>query len=278
MMKQVVRVDTFIDEGDAIQNPNWEANLHSVLDPFGPIEIQTFPNPLARTFIYDHYPEELDDVWDYLSPIGFSGSIWEHREYTKAELLQAEFLRFGTEVVVDSVPGTLQWQRIPLCPFCGFEETVWQFSELAVKERAEGYQLGMVDWHPEVVSTALADEIRKRGFTGVDLVPVQKEAISQWYGLVSVHTLPPLLVPPTRLMRLPQATPECALDHYWSLPKSEFTYQKEGFVGADFNQSYEIFGEPISSGRVLVVSNRVYRMFLELGVKNLVCEPIRLLS
>lgn len=189
-MKQVVRVDTLLDESDADRNPNWEADLHSILDPFGPIEIQTFPNPLARTFIFDHYPEKLDAVWESLSPLGFYGSIGENREYSQEELLQAEFVMLDTEAVINSIAGTLRWQKIPLCPFCGFQETKWDFGPLRIAEKPQDFQIARVDWHPLVMSSSLAHRMKIEAFSGIDLIPILGDRAPSWYAIHMTRKLP----------------------------------------------------------------------------------------
>ncbi len=42
-----------------------------------------------------------------------------------------------------------------------------------------------------------------------------------------------------------------------------------------FNHTFEVFGDSEATARGLVVSNRVYRLLTELGVSQLVFEPVR---
>jgi len=274
-MKEITIVDVSICEEVAVHRPDWETELGSFLDPLGAVEIQRFPNPLCLTFIYDRYSEKLEDIWAVLIRRGFYGHITVRREYTQHELLEAEFLDFGTKQVASSVEETLKWQTVPLCSHCGFQEIAWDFAKLHIKEKPKAHELAKVDWHPKVVSASLAKAITAVGFTGLELKPTGDTRLPVWYALQVTHTLPPMQAPPTRLKRLLGATAHCERDHNWERPNSEFYYRREGFKALDFNQTYELFGDSGSASRAIVISNRTWRLLMELGVKQLHAEPVR---
>lgn len=277
-MNEIVTVDVLIDKEDAVKLRDWEKAIQSILRPLAPIDIQRFPNPYALTFVYNSYPQELDQQWARARTLGFYGSIWVKREYDNEELLKAQFLEFKTKAVVDSVPGTLHWRMVPLCPYCGFQESFWDFENLRIKDESDGFQIAKVDWHPIVASASLADRIRDEGYTSVELIPLPGGEASSWYAIRAKNRLPPLQSPPTQLKRLPTATLECQLDHDWEYPKSQFFYAGAGFHGSDFNETHELFGDPQSASRAFVISNRVYRMMVDSGVAGLACEPIQLIE
>lgn len=252
---------------------DWRATARAILDPLQPLNVEIYP--FGFRFIFDYYPEDIEQMRALLKAQGIDTSVTVKREYTPEELLAAEFLNLGTDAVVNSVPGTLQWDLVPLCPYCGFQEIRWSFQKLDIREAPKGYQLAMVDWHPVVVSAPLADAMRMTNFTGLELVPVGEDNIPAWYALRATHMLPPMESPPTRLHRSPGATPLCDRSHNWGLPRSEFYYPHKSFKALDFNYTYEVFGSSGSAERATVISNRVYRLLVELGVGQLVCEPIR---
>ena len=49
-------------------------------------------------------------------------------------------------------------------------------------------------------------------------------------------------------------------------------------MAADFNRTYEYFGDLRSAVTYVVISQRVYRLLREVGVKRLDCEPIRIVD
>ena len=101
----------------------------------------------------------------------------------------------------------------------------------------------------------------------------------QWYGLRITHRLPPVAIPPTRLSPNRGLTPQCAPDHLWSgLKHSQLAYRRQDLVAADFNVTYEYFGGMASASPYEVISQRVYRLLREVGVKRLSCSPIRIVD
>ena len=99
---------------------------------------------------------------------------------------------------------------------------------------------------------------------------------TQWYGVRVTHRLSPLAIPPTRLSPNRGPTPQCAPDHLWDgFTHSQLTYRRQGLAPADFNRTYEYYGDIRSAVTRVVISQRVYRLLREIGVKRLSCEPIR---
>lgn len=269
-MQERVRVNVSVRRDYA---GDWRAIATATLDPLRPLDIEIYP--FGFRFIFDYYPDGIEEVQLMLKAQGIDTSLSVKREYTMEELLMAEFLDFGTDAVVSSVDETLLWDLVRLCPYCGFQEIRWNFRRLRIQDKAGGYQLAMVDWHPKVVSASLSEAMQMAGFTGLELVPVGEESSPGWYGLRATHILPPMQSPPTRLRLSPRTTPLCERNHNWASPHSEFYYRREEFEALDFNYTYEILGSSESNARAMVISQRVYRLLLELDVKQLVCEPIR---
>jgi len=258
--------------------PDWQAKAKSILEPMNPIHMNLSPSGLVLEFVFDHYPDLADEARHDLRGHGISSSISVRREYTMDELVNAKFLVLNTREVVDSVPDTLQWHLLRLCDHCGFQETVWDLSTLHIANKPQGYEFAKVDWHPKVVSPLLAEQLQKEKYTGLELIPIHGENLPSWYAVQTTHTLPPLKSPPTRLIRLPRATTSCQPNHNWEFPDSQFFYNRAGFEVADFNKTFEIFGDSQSAAPAIVISNRVYRMFTSLGVKKLICEPIQIIE
>lgn len=274
-MKEIVRFNASIFQANICSG--WQDLVRSHLEPMHPSTITVSPFGQFVEFAFDHYPKGLDEVVPLLRTHRISSSIWVRREYGADELLEAEWLTLGTEDVVGSLDESLNRIVLASCPYCGFQERGWDYESLSIRETPEGYRLAMVDWHPQVVTSSLAKELHETGFTGLTLIPVSRGRQPRWYAIQAYHPLEPLLSPPTRLPRSPRSTPRCAGDHNWTYPSSEFFYRREGFRALDFNVTYEFFGDPQSSARALVVSNRVYRLLMQLGVEKLVAEPVRLL-
>lgn len=281
-MKRIVTL--WVTAGDLVERmPNWLEVAREVAKPLAPVDEIVYPAGVH--FVFHGRPEGLEQVQDRLRVHGFDVRVIEQREYAAEELLSAEFLEVGTEAVVHAINGTLRWNWEPLCSHCDFFVERWDLDALRIKTAPKGYRLARVDWSgPRVVSAPLAEAFRGAGFSGLELVPVKGQEPSAWYVLQATHILPPMAVPPTRMKRGWKATPRCTLDHGWSNPDSELFYRQKEFEALDFNYTYEIFGGTNrteggsiigSTGRMLVVSNRVYRLLVELGVKQLVCEPIR---
>jgi hypothetical protein len=274
-MKEIVKFNASVEK---VHQANWQVNAESIIEPLKPIGVESSSSGLVLTFFFDRYPEKIAEARNALKAKGINSSIWVKREYTPTELLTAEFLIFGTDNVVNSVSNTLHWEKESVCPHCNFQETHWNFSQLRIQDTPEGYQIAMVDWHPQVVSTLLAHQMQLANFTGLKLVPLEEISHPSWYAIRAIHTLPSLLSPPTRLWRLPTATANCSRNHHWKNPDSAFYYQRKGFEALDFNATYELFGDSVSSARFMIISKRVYHRFVDLGVKGISCEPIQLVD
>lgn len=272
-MKEIVRFDVSVGKE---HRTDWQSIARLIIEPLAPIGVRSAPAGLAMTFQFDRYPAGASEARRRLDAYDISSAVWVRREYNPTELLEAEFLVFGIENNVDSHPGTLHTRSVPLCSHCGFERTSWDLRTLRVDNEPDEVQIATVDWHPEVVSASLASQLKRSGFTGIDLTLLEED--SRWYAFKPRHILPPLQSPPTRLNRLSLATPLCTGEHNWKLPDSELFYRRGSFRALDFNLTYELFGDTFSSAPLIVVSNRVYRLFVELDVKGVVCEPIQLLS
>lgn len=271
-MRETVELVTSVGQK---HEPGWQQVAKSIVEPLGPRNVEISPHGLVIEFHFDHLPTGADLARDALRMRGISSSLTIRREYAQQELLAAEFLNLIVKAEVNSERGTLKYQTLPLCSYCGFQETHWDLEGLRIREAPEGYQIATVDWHPEVMSAPLAEAIQEADLTGFEFVPIRAEHAEGWYAFRSDHRLPPMQAPPTRLKRSRRTTALCELDHGWARADSEFYYRWEGFRALDLNYSYELFGGIESSSRAMVISNRAYKLFLSLGVQGIVAEPIR---
>jgi hypothetical protein len=256
--------------------PNcWRLLVEQLILPLQPIEVEEYP--LGYDYVFDYYPENIELVQARLKEIDadINSSVWVSYNYTRRELLAAEFLMFGGGRLVHSRTGSLSWECRTLCGHCGFQEVVWNLQDLKLKDAPRGMEFAYVDHHPRIVSATLAAELISSGFTGLELPRVGQDEPPMWYGVQSTCILPPVQVPPTRLKHSSRATPACLLSHALASRHSAIVYQREGFNAQDFAYSYEYYGESCSGGRELIISNRVYRRLLDLRIRNFSCSPIR---
>ena len=262
------------------QPPHWQDIALAALQPFGPAKITPSSyGDRAIEFEFDYYPEGLDAVVDQLRRQGISSLFTVHRQYTAAERRQAELLILGGGRIVSSVEDTLHRQYVSICPFCECRTADWQFEPLQIVEQPQGAMFALVDHWPLVVSAELAQALREAEVTGLELVPVGLDRPAQWYGMQVTHRLPPVASPPTRLYRDQRLTPRCAANHLWkSSTISQLAYRRQDLAAADFNLTYEYYGHIGSAVTNIVISQRVYRLLREVGVKRLSCEPIRIVD
>ena len=260
--------------------PQWQEIATAALLPYAPQEITPSPYGGNRViFEFDYYPEGLDAVVDQLRGQHLSASFSVRGEYTAAERRAAELLILGGGAIVSSVEDTLRWEDITVCRSCGTRTADWQFAPLQIVERPQGAMFASVDHWPLVGSAELAQALREAQVTGLELVPVGPDRPVQWYGMRVTHRLPPVAVPPTRLSRDQDLTPQCAADHLWDSSKhSQLTYRRQDLAAADFNHTYEYVGDRRTAIRYEVISQRVYGLLRELGVKRLDCDPIRIVD
>ena len=154
-----------------------------------------------------------------------------------------------------------------------------RFAPLRIVEQPQGAELACVDHWPLVVSAELAQALQEAQVTGLELVPVGPDRPVRWYGVRVTHRLPPVAIPPTRLPRDQALTPQCAADHLWKgSDSSQWVYRRQGLAAADFNHTYEYVGDRRTAIRYKVISQRVYRLLREVGVKRLSCAPIRIVD
>lgn len=252
---------------------DWRTIAKQILEPLSPIEIEE--SPFGYDFLFDYFPAQTEEIVNQLKTQGFTSNFYVRRHYTEQERLSAEYLKLGYEGLVDSVEGTLTRHIAPICLLCGYQEREWNFTQLQIGQNGQGYRLAAVDWHARVMSRALAEALRDIHVTGLKLEPVGGDEAAQWYGFTSTHTLPPLLSPPTRLTLRLYRTENCAFNHGFGSVYSELFYKKENFNAVDFNRTYELWGDKERGVRSIVISNRVYRLLVKLGVEQLKCEPIR---
>ncbi len=275
-MREIVIFDTTVGRQ---QPPRWQDIAMAALQLFGPAKITSPYGDRGIEFEFDYYPEGLDAVVDELRQQGISASFSARQQYTAAERRQAELLILGGGRIVRSVGDTLHRQYVSICPFCDCRTADWQFAPLRIVEQPQGAMFARVDHWPLVCSAELAQALQEAQVTGLELVPVGPDRPAQWYGVRATHRLPPLAIPPTRLSPNRGLTPQCAPDHLWSgLKHSQLTYRRQDLVAADFNRTYEYFGDLRSAVTYVVISQRVYRLLREVGVKRLSCEPIRIVD
>ena len=275
-MREIVRFGVMADD----RSPShWRDIAMAALQPYGPTDIDPSPYGRVIDFEFDYYPEGLDAVVDELRRQGIDSTFSVHRQYTAAERRQAELLILGGGRIVRSVEDTLHRQYVSICPFCECRTADWQFEPLQIVEQPQGAMFACVDHWPLVVSAELAQALRQAQVTGLDLVPVGPDRPTQWYGLRVTHRLPPVAIPPTRLSPNRGPTPQCAPDHLWDgSTHSQLTYRRQDLAAADFNVTYEYFGGMHTANPYEVISQRVYRLLREVGVKRLSCAPIRIVD
>jgi hypothetical protein len=273
-MRERVRVGVSVGQPEPL---NWRIIVDKILGSLYPIQIDTYP--FGYDFWFNYYPEKIEDIRQALKSQNIDSTVTVNRSYTKREMLTAEFLFLNFTSVVYSTKRNQLYRAEPqlICPHCGFQEVNWNLQSAEVKGKAEGYKLASLDWHPTVVSRVLADELQKANFTGLMLTTVGSKPSPDWFGLQSNHILPPMQVPPTRLLYSPGRTSLCLPNHRFQLKRSELFYQHEGFVGLDFNHTYELFGDSPGT-RMMIISKRVYHLLVNLGIKRLKCEPIRFID
>ena len=275
-MREIVHFTVAVEDRSP---PNWQDIAMAALQPFGPTDIDSSPFGQVIEFEFDYYPEGLDAVVAHLKGQQIHASFSVRRQYTAADRRRAELLILGGEGVVSSVPGTLRWQEVSICPFCDCRTEDWQFAPLRIVEQPQGAMFACVDHYPLVASAELAQALQEAQVTGLELVPVGPDRPTWWYGLRVTHRLPPVAIPPTRLSPNRGPTPQCAPDHLWSgMKHSQLTYRREGLAAADFNVTYEYFGGMNGAAPYEVISQRVYHLLREVGVKRLSCSPIRIVD
>lgn len=251
--------------------PGWPEIAVAALRPLGPKVIDPWPIPdlwpHSVKFEFDYYPEGLETIQAQLRRQGLSVDYWVRCEHTAAEVRQAELLVTGPGRVLTSVEDTLRWKDVTVCRYCGTRTAHWQYESLQIVEPPQGAELANVDHWPLVCSAELAQALREARVTGLALVPVGPDWPVQWYGLLTTHELPPLATSPTRLVPDPVRTPQCLAHHLWDA-KTPLVYRRQELGAADFNHTYEYFGGVETAVRLLVISQRVYRLFGEVGFKR----------
>jgi hypothetical protein len=257
---------------------NWRLITRAFLEPLKPLEIEEYP--FGYDFHFNYYPEGIEKVRQQLDLQGISSTITVTRYYNKQELLAAEYLRLDFTGLVYSTKRQPLHRSAPrlVCRYCDFYEGTWNLQDAEIKEEAEGYKLAWLDWNVQVVSRNLADELRSAQLTGLVLVPVGRRESPDWYGLQSNHVLPPMQIPPTRLLFGLGRTSNCLANHRFDYRHSEFFYSREFFNALDINCTHELFGVATGASRSKVISNRVYQLLSKLGVASLKCEPIRFID
>ena len=267
------------DRPSARPTTQWQEIASAALRPYGPKEINPSPYGMVISFEFDYYPEGLDAVVGQLRRQHISASFSVRHQYTAAERRAAELLILGGEGVVNSVEGTLHLQYVSICPFCDCRTNDWRFEPLRIAQQPQGAVLACVDHWPLVCSADLAQALRQAEVTGLELVPVGPDRPVQWYGVRATNRLPPVAIPPTRLSRDRDLTPQCAADHLWdSSTSSQLAYRRQDLAAADFNHTYEYVGDRRCASAYIVISQRVYRLLREAGVKRLSCAPIRIVD
>ena len=188
-------------------------------------------------------------------------------------------LILGGEGVVSSVEGTLRWEEVSICPFCDCRTEDWQFEPLQIVEqpRARCSPAWITThWSPVRSWRRPCKRPRSRAWSWCRWGP---DRPAQWYGVRVTHRLPPVAIPPTRLSLDRGPTPQCAPDHLWDgFTHSQLTYRRQDLGAADFNHTYEYFGGVETAVRLLVISQRVYRLFGEVGVKRRNGYPVEVVD
>lgn len=168
-----------------------------------------------------------------------------------------------------------------------------QVRDLVVDKRKMGRRALSLTYSFEIIlSEQLAQHFREAGLTGFTLRPVQhyrkpypNEPVL--YQLVVTHTLPPMASPPTAFEGV-QHCSTCGTTtrflkhtHFWGqiqyYEETDIYYHPEALTDAqDFNRTAEVFGELPTGHPLVLVSQRVYRLLREQGVKGWEVVPVYL--
>lgn len=256
-------------------NDDWRAIAKRIVEPLSPLDVRE--ERYSYRFVFGRYPPEMEEVVRQLREIGFRSDYTVKREYTKKEMLEAEYLFLGYSGQVNSKSGTFSDQLEMICPYCGFQEARWEYETLQIREEADGYRMAVVDHHAPVMSHALADALRDTNATGLLLAPVGGSEPADWYGWRCSHVLPPMVILPSTVYHEESyRTKQCKRDHAIIYKYIEKQYRRTDFDACDFNYSYELTGDRFVGGiRYEVISQRVFRLLLSLGKgNNWSCTPV----
>lgn len=219
--------------------------------------------------------------------------VW--KQYSHKELLEAELLLLiitGTVGEGGDTYGT-KFDPARICSHCGTGFV--QISDLVIDKGQMGKKDLAATFEGEVVLSERVDRLLgEQPLTGYELWPVRHNAGRKWekepslYQLITTHTLPPMTSPPTEFTKTPQYCPHCGrnglylrTERYWDKIKyrleSDIYYSRRGLEIADFNQTYEHFGQgwPV---REILISARVYRLLLKHKVRNYKIEPVYIID
>ena len=257
---------------------DWRTISKKIMEPFAPIEIKEYP--YGYDFVLDYYPPQIETLMQRLRDNGLESRHRVERRYTRKELLAAEYLVLDFRLQVRSRGESLQSHLEPVCPHCGFQQRFYHYETLQIRDKPNGYCMAFVDYHAEVMSQALAHALSSIEPTGITLIPVGGSEPADWYGWRCDHVLPPLQIPPTRLPTFHTRTKQCKPNHGFDKFFSEMFYDRSSFDARDFNYTYEFFGDgPTGGHNRMVISQRVYRLLIELGKgRHWMCEPVRLID
>lgn len=228
--------------------------------------------------IYSNTPN-YDELVRDIEENNFEYTYSEYREYTKSEMVQAEYFHV-------SVP--YPWEEDPEndAEFYGTEyistqgsKCVWcrqQKSELRINTKKMGkYNFARII--PELIVSELTKNIiEEHGFSGCRFYSVQDykgRESKPYYQLEITNILPPIS-PTVRMEVADMPEQQCPRCPYVGFRRSEFIYEAEKFgEQMDFNLSYERFDA--YKAREVIVSSMVKAAFDKNKIKVYRYEPIR---
>jgi ribosomal protein L37E len=222
----------------------------------------------------------LSVLLDELERLKIRPFIREDRVYTEEELLSAKLLLLTvTEYTGDGADtfGT-EFDDSKACSHCGLG--LVQQSDLIIDKREMGETDIAITYSFEVVISAkLASLIKTHELTGYELRLVHH--FQQYEGdepelfqLFCTNVLPPM--GRATQFEKHKSCEECG--RHGLFLRSQPCYTNDVLmVAKDFNYTFEYFGvrRPFVSHQHIVISPRVYDLFLDNKIKNYAVEPIR---
>lgn len=280
------------------QDRNWGKALISQM---GIDKYQEFPYGLSfdlavASVAFDTWVHALNERSDLIPP-----HIRVERRYELKELRTAELFTLGVtnhsvkDDYFEQYPEKLK-DGIPLferCPVC--RAPIEQIRQLKIrKPLMKKRHLSSIYSFQVVLAEWIGDIFKEHDLTGYDFWPVLHYAKSYQgepilYQLIPNNTLLPMASPPTEF----ETTRHCNnckrqglfLKHtfHWDKIKyyeeSNIYYSRQQLTNVrDFNYTAELFGELPLLSHMIIVSSKVYRLFIEHKIKDWSVTPVYLVD
>lgn len=288
-MRQVTRVSVSGNGNEDLYSRLLD--VAGILRSLNPVKIESrffhkrVPRPagqrMAGFYMYfDYLSPDFVSICSDLRSQGFSADFDCSRYYSKRDLYDAEYLKFGGGRKV-KISGRYPLRREvgEICPVCSFTEGKYRFADARILDQIDDMFCGYTDGgYHKVVTAKLGQRILEQEFKGLEFVHMgDREGKPNWWVLTSYCILPLLARPETLFARdRTVIPPECRYLHGTDYPVSQFSYRRDEFPTVDFSLTQEQF---ITGQRELIVSNRVYRFLaIDLKLKRLHWSPICLID